>query len=122
MSKIVNENRKATVLVAKCQKCKEPFGIRVEKKEDGKWHETWAFEITEAAASREKYEDKIAGGVFQLDPEFPGCPYCGSKKWFRCGCGKITCWNGEREVACAWCNQKGEIQAVTTIDVSGGGF
>ena len=122
MGKMINENRKATVLVVKCRETNEPFGIRVEKKEDGKWHETWAFKITAAAASREKYEDKIADGVFQLDQEFPGCPYCGSKRWFICSCGKITCWNGEHELACAWCGKKGKIKTATTIDVTGDGF
>lgn len=123
MSKIVNKDREATVLVAKCKETNKPFGIRVEKKEDEKWHETWAFKIAEEAARREKYKEiKIAEGVFQLDPEFPGCPYCGSKRWFICSCGKIMCWNGEPELVCAWCNKKVEIKTATKIDVSGDGF
>ena len=123
MSKIVNKDREATVLVAKCQNNKKPYGIRMEKKVDGKWHCTWAFKITEKAASIEKYKDEIISGEVVLDQEYPGCPYCGFGGWFTCNCGKVTCWDGTQNIPCAWCGNENVIEHSDKIkDMKGTGM
>ena len=65
----------------------------------------------------------ISGRV-EIDTEYPGCPYCGSTGWVRCGkCGKLTCYNGEgNSFTCAWCKSSGKLQIAETFDLTGGGY
>lgn len=115
--------REATVIIAKCKQSKRPFGIRVEKMSDGVWHCNWTFKIDEKAASHEGYGDTLVSGRMTLDPEYPGCPYCGSMGWFSCGnCKKLTCQGEERFVTCAWCGNSGETEASDTFDLHGGNY
>ena len=119
----VNVSREATVIVARCKQTKQPFGIRMEKMSDGAWHCTWAFKITDKAVSHEKYEDTMISGRVELDPEYPGCPYCGGSSWFKCNCNdKITCWNGESKVTCAWCGETSDVAPADKFDLRGSGY
>ena len=43
----------ATVVMAKCRRSKQPYGIRMERKRDGVWYCTWAFKLSERAAANE---------------------------------------------------------------------
>lgn len=54
MKEIMNE---AAVVMAKCRHSKQPFGIRMEKKNDGVWYCTWAFKLSERAAANEGYDE-----------------------------------------------------------------
>lgn len=114
---------KATVVMAKCRRSKQPFGIRMEKMQDGAWHCTWAFKLSERAAANEGYGGTLVSGRVLLDVEYPGCPYCGSMGWFSCGaCGKLTCNCGDTHVTCSWCNLSGECSAAENFDLKGGGY
>ena len=119
----MRNSREATVVVARCRKTKEPFGIRIEKKDDGAWHCTWAFKTTDKLLSRESYEENVeVSGQILLDPEYPGCPYCGAAGWCNCSCNKLTCWDGESSVTCAWCGEVSEVGAASDFDLEGSGF
>ncbi len=113
----------ATVVMAKCARSKECFGVRTEKKE-GAWHQTWAFKLNLQVASREGYAEQSVSGKVLIDPEYPGCPYCGEKGWFSCGkCGKLTCHNGsESSVTCTWCGNTGKVFTADSFDLKGGGY
>lgn len=114
----------ANVVMAKCKNSYKPFGIRIEKRKDNIWHCTWAFKLSEKAGSKEGYENNTISGQFHIEPEYPGCPDCGSLGWINCSkCGKLTCFSGEEtHVRCAWCGMEGEIQSVESFDLKGGGF
>ncbi len=112
----------ATVVMARCARSKQTFGIRTEKMRDGIWHCTWAFRLNEKAASNEGYGSTMISGQVALDREYPGCPYCNAATWFLCSCGKLTCNNGETHVTCRWCGNSGEIASCDTFDLQGGGY
>lgn len=113
----------ATVVMAKCSRSRQSFGIRMERKANRTWYCTWTFRLSDTAASREGYSDTSVSGLVDLDQEYPGCPYCEAMGWFKCGnCGKLTCNSGETYVTCAWCGQSGEAQAADHFDLSGGGY
>lgn len=117
----------ATVVLSKCSKTKKVYGIRMEHKKDRVWHCTWAFPVSQAIAKEEGYGTTKISGHVQLDPEYPGCPYCNATGWVSCGaCGKLTCWNGRtRHFTCAWCGNTGELSSgggSSRFDLTGGEF
>ena len=113
----------ATVIMAKCKRSARPFGIRMEKRQDGTWYCTWAFKLSERAASHEGYDETLISGKVDLDDEYPGCPYCEAGGWFSCGeCGKITCNSGDSQVVCQWCKMEGEVISADEFDLKGGGY
>ena len=117
------KTRKAAIVVARCLKCGETFGIRLEQKEEKLWNCTWAFKISEAAAMREGYEKTEIIGNTITDSEYPGCPYCGAMHWCVCPCGKANCLIGtEDEVTCAWCNTTRKVRQGVEIHISGGAY
>lgn len=116
--------REANVVMAKCRTSQRPYGIRIEKRMNGTWYCTWAFKLSEKAGSNEGYGDNMISGRVDIDPEYPGCPYCGATGWVSCGnCKKLTCYSGEEtRFKCAWCGNSGELQTSDTFDLSGGGY
>ena len=116
----------ASVVLFKC-KTGKTFGARVERRVDGDWHRTWAFEVDERTIRGEGYDKAEAtaiNGSLQAMPEYPGCPYCGAKNFTFCNCcRKITCWKGESYTTCQWCGNSGEVgDAKDKFDVSGTGY
>jgi len=116
----------ATVVLAKCSKKKQCFGMRVEKR-GGQWIRTWAFPIDESVAKNEGFAaNKVSVGG--ADNEFPGCPHCKDGGFTLCTCGKIGCSGGlikegkNAIYTCPWCGQTGEVEMKETIDVSSGGY
>ncbi len=97
----------ARIGLCKCREAHKTYGVRFEKITGG-WQGTWAFEINEAAARRERYgEDELTGNI-TFSEEYPGCPYCGTKGFAICSCGKLNCnnyYNGIFE--CEWCGSRG---------------
>ena len=70
----------AKVLIFRCTRGKQPYGVRVQRMEDGDWWRTWAFKINFQVARDEGYDrNQIQGNLYATD-EFPGCPHCA------CGC------------------------------------
>ena len=62
------------------------------------WVATWAFPIKEASAKRENYDETKIMGAIRFTDEFPGCPYCHTRKFIVCNrCGKLSCNLEERE-------------------------
>jgi hypothetical protein len=113
----------ATVIMAKCQKSKQAFGIRAEKISRD-WHFTWAFAIDEKAAKREGYDSTTVKGSIVLDGEYPGCPHCKSTGFCQCAkCQKIGCYGGEKIYTCPFCGNTGDVEYVESFDnIKGGGF
>lgn len=110
----------AAIGVSKCSRNKKTFGIRFEKRR-GHWVYNWAFPLSERSIKNEGYSDvKMSGGIAQ-DEEYPGCPYCKTKSFYVCQCGKFNCWDGEqRVVTCGWCGIRGELGAsIDTVNLSG---
>ncbi len=109
---IVNEVR--------CSNRRSLFGVRIEEKGRNQWFTDWAFPINEKTAKKEKYGEQVVTGSFQTDESYPGCPFCGSRSFFLCGCGKLACWDGDKNgVKCPWCNNEGRIEgAVTSLKSS----
>ena len=57
---------------------KKPFGITVNP-QNGCYAFKWAFKINPDQAKREGYDKTSVRGAVMYDPEFNGCPHCGSK-------------------------------------------
>ena len=113
----------ATVIMARCKQSRNPFGMRVERRSDGIWYFNWAFILAEKSARNEGYSNSTISGNMALDPEYPGCPYCGSGGWVSCGsCGKLTCSGDESYFTCAWCGNSGEVVREERFDLRGGGY
>jgi hypothetical protein len=92
------------VVLGRCSRSRQSFGVRLEEKERGHWLADWAFRVAETLAKKEGYDRREITGVFDFDPAYPGCPSCRSPSLFVCHCGKVFCWDGERRaVTCAWC-------------------
>jgi hypothetical protein len=116
----------ATVVLARCSKTKNCFGIRVEQR--GKeWVRTWAFPIDERKAKREGFDaNKV--NLSGQDDAYPGCPYCKDRGFAKCSCDKIGCLGGLQkkgelmEYPCPWCGQTGKMEFAESINVSGGGY
>ena len=115
----------AQLILCKCAK-QHTFGIRVEKR-DGDWYRTWAFKIDEKRAKREGFDKVVINGSMDVDEEYPGCPYCGSKGFFQCECGKINCFKeneaGNRwDVTCNWCGRHLTVtRATSAFNMKAGG-
>ena len=113
----------ATVILAKCPKTREAYGMRTQKMEDGDWWRTWAFKISSNRAKSEGYDlNKIKGNLYHTST-YNGCPYCGSFGFVKCGkCQKLTCYNNETSLTCQWCgNQMTNITAAEDgFELSGG--
>ncbi len=116
--------REASVVMAKCKRAKKSYGIRMERRADNVWYCTWAFPLTEKAGSNEGYGNTMISGRVDIDPEYPGCPYCGDFGWISCGkCGKLTCYSGEdNHFTCAWCGSSGRVRFANEFILSGGGY
>ncbi len=113
------------ILLFKCGKTNQPYGVRVQKMEDGDWWRTWAFKVKPRYAKSEGYDRNRVNGNLYCTEEYPGCPYCGSLSFVQCGnCQKISCWNGETELTCPWCGDAmGNIVAATDkFDIDGDKF
>ena len=120
----MREIRKANVILAKCCRSHQTYGIRVEQRADNVWYCTWAFPISDKNAKSEGYDNVVISGRVENDPEYPGCPYCGNRAWVNCDrCKKLTCWDGrEGVIECEWCRNKGEIIEAETFDISAGDY
>lgn len=113
----------ATVMMAKCRRGRQSFGIRTEQRSNKTWYCTWAFKMSESAAANEGYSNVAVKGNIDFTPDYPGCPYCGASGWFTCGkCGKLTCNDGEDYVTCSWCGNSGGSTEADTFDLKGGGY
>jgi len=107
----------ATVIVAQCGKMHKTYGIRVERRKN-EWYKTWAFKINKKSAEHEGFDKTAISGKFIASEDYNGCPYCHSREFIKCGCGKISCWNGETMIKCVWCGVNGEISRVDRVELT----
>jgi len=114
---------RATVIMAKCQRSKESFGIRAEYRVKELVF-TWAFKLSEKAAGREGYGSDDFSGVISFDAAYPGCPHCESMGFVQCGCGKISCAANTHTFQCPFCGTKSnELNESNNFDnIKGGTF
>lgn len=119
-----NDVVEANVVLARCRKSHQTYGIRIERRTNNVWYCTWAFPITETGASNEGYGNVMISGRVDTDDEYPGCPYCGGHGWVSCGnCKKLTCWSSEEKYfTCTWCGSSGEVTEAEDFDLSGSGY
>ncbi len=100
--------REATVAVCKCKETHKIYGVRFEKVSEGHWKYTWAFPMKESTAKREGYDGTLIDGLIEPAEEYPGCPYCGSRYFVVCACGKLNCnISTGNAFTCEWCGFTG---------------
>ncbi len=104
----------ANILLFKCGKANQMYGVRVQKMKDGDWWRTWAFKIKPQNAKSEGFDKTPIQGNLNCTEEYPGCPHCGSRGFVQCNqCLKIYCWNGEAVATCSWCGHTGFVVTAT---------
>jgi hypothetical protein len=100
-------SRTVVIALARCTVTKKGYGVRLECQDANHWVATWSFAIKEDVARREGYEKTQMSGSFGTRSDWPGCPFCSAKGFFRCTCGKLACWNGETDASvCPSCGQR----------------
>lgn len=115
-------SNEAFAILAECEETKKPFGITVDPRR-GDLKFVWAFKIDKAKAHREGFDGVKVQGAISLDSNFPGCPHCGSKRFYICdNCKTVVCWHGQERVTCPHCHQSGTIYRAESFDLRGGGF
>lgn len=115
-------SERAFAVMAVCPETSKYYGITVDFLRENCYKFVWAFKIDKDKARREGYDSRRVHGGIELDAEFPGCPYCGSKKYIFCSCGAVVCWHGKRFMTCPACGQKGLVSAVSSVSLRGGGL
>ena len=112
----MNELSRA-VISARCAKTKQLFGVTFRQMKSEEWHAYWAFPLSEARDQFEGYSNaQISGKILIDSSSYPGCPYCKSMSYARCGrCTKLSCWvPGEKAFSCPWCGSTGEVSGTIT--------
>jgi hypothetical protein len=115
-------SEKVVIVLARCSHFKQPFGIRFEQFSPGNWTANWAFAIQEKSARKEGYDRNTIRGSFGLDGAYPGCPHCHNRVLLKCGCGKLSCYDGSSpSFTCPWCGQSGKVIEMDWDSLSAGG-
>lgn len=78
----MNELPRVVVVMARCNKSKNNFGIRFEEKVRGQWFADWSFAIKETSAKKEGYDKGKISGNFVFENDYPGCSYCHARAIF----------------------------------------
>lgn len=121
MSKPLSE--KAFAITGRCSRNKNLFGISVDEVSRGQFSFVWSFKLDEAKAKREGFESKSVTGGIRIEPDFPGCPYCGAKTFVFCGrCGMVSCHNGEGTSTCPGCGYTSRVEVAESFDLKGGSY
>lgn len=112
----------ARIALCKCKEVKKIYGVRMERTSSG-WKSTWAFPIKESSAKREGYEQTVLMGGLGTDPDYNGCPYCGTRTFVVCDdCKKLNCNIVIGEMfTCEWCGNTGRIMDYDGTGVQSGG-
>ncbi len=108
-----------SVVLAKCALGGAAYGIRFEQTGPREYLATWSFVVHRAEGRSVDHIHELLGNIGILSG-FRGCPHCGASSFFKCGCGKVACWNGSApEVTCPWCERRGKLEG--RIDALCGG-
>ena len=119
---MTNLSNDAFAVLAFCEETKKPFGITVDKIQNGKYKIVWPFKINIETARREGYDSTSVRGSVDIDENFPGCPHCGSKQFWMCVCGHPICYHGQENLKCPNCGASGKAERVEQVDLKGGGY
>lgn len=110
----------ATIVLQKCPTSKKLLGVRIQKKNNGKWYTVWSFPLDESRAHRENYDDNQINDVVYIGDEYKGCPYCGKQAFVQCGqCHKLSCHDGSA-TTCPWCGNRMTQFSSGEFDLHGG--
>lgn len=102
--------KEAAIALCKCKESHKVYGVRFEKVSSKRWKYTWAFKIKESSAQREGYDGTEIDGTIEPASDYPGCPYCGSKYFVICQCGKLNCNTSDgKTFKCEWCGLEGTL-------------
>ena len=118
---ITRLRKDAFAVSAYCGKYRKPFGMTVNPGCGGGTF-VWAFPMKEGQAKREGYESRSVSGTITNAPEFNGCPHCGAKNFWFCGCGAIVCFDGKMTQTCPKCGWHGKLVYLESVTVKGGGL
>ena len=117
----MNEQNEAVIVLCKCAEVHKTYGIRTERQSGDRWSFTWAFPIKEDSARREGYDKSFVKGVITYEENYPGCPYCGGRKWVVCSCGHLNCSVMKNGIfTCEWCGAQGMIGLYTGEAIAAG--
>jgi hypothetical protein len=99
------------IVMSRCSRSRETYGMRFEQQSQSLWVADWAFPVRESSAKKEGYDQNDIKGDFAFDDEYPGCPYCHSMGAIYCGrCQKVSCRDEHSTTArCGWCGFSGQI-------------
>ena len=114
----------AAVAMCKCKESHKVFSVRYEKVKPDLWKYTWAFPVREDTAKREGYDSTLIKGMIIPEENYPGCPYCGSKYFVVCSCGKLNCKTpkpNSNEFTCEWCGMTGILGVYEGAGIQSGG-
>lgn len=119
-------NMQAVVALAKCCNLGRDFCVRFEKKLDCSeeaWVYTWAFIPNAKSVGNERYDHQKISGTLYVQKDYPGCPYCGSKTFIVCSCGRLSCGAAEigSTFTCHWCGNSAKIVAAETVSLTADG-
>ena len=113
---------KAFAVMAVCPEAKKYYGITVDYLRKNAYKFVWAFKIDKDKAKREGYASQRVHGSVELDAEYPGCPYCRTKDFVVCNCGKLNCHNGNgTHFTCNWCGLSGTLGSYDGAGFGSGG-
>lgn len=95
----------AQVLLTRCKKSKQLYGITIEQRNGKEWEMMYSFEIDEKHAKSEGFDKMMINADCYAGNTYRGCLSCGALGYVKCySCGKLTCYQSEQSVRCAWCN------------------
>ncbi len=106
------------IVNARCTRNGGLFGMQFEFR-DGIWQATNTFVIQEKPPvvttprippvyPTPQITPKEIHGEITTGYEYPGCPYCRNRSFFKCGCGNICCYDGvDKYGYCQWCHTRG---------------
>ena len=112
---------KVFFLDARCEKCGKDFHIRYDLAADNRWVMTYGLKELPRGSHSNNSDSSVDISNSRTGPQYK-CPWCGSKSYVRCGCGKITCYDGSGHSKCAYCGSYGEVRGgLTSVNASGFG-
>jgi hypothetical protein len=108
-------------LEAKCAHTKAVFYIKYYKGADGVWVLMEGCKYLPQGEKTGNSAININVSESRTSPRY-ACPYCGNKSYVQCGCGKLTCYSDQSELAyCAYCKTKSKINgSIENVTGSGG--
>jgi hypothetical protein len=116
------EVNRADIVLARCSRTSNTYGMRFEETQPQVWTVTWAFPVDAAAAAREGYGGGGLRGRLAIDAHFPGCPHCQDMTFVLCGqCDRVSCSAvGATYFNCPWCTNAGPISGhITSLKTVG---